>query len=322
VQRRAIEDASNHNRTFGVDGRLGVGDAWTVDWWGAMTQTPLRTGNDRAASGRVGFQTGAWNNAIRYVQVGEDFDPQVGFLNRAGGYRFYEIAGMRLVRKKEWAWLKQWNPHFNLNRYAGLDGFVQSQRIHVDVTEVEFANGGRFGPDMNVYREGLQRPFQIARGVVLPPGTYNFTLPGVDFASNPSLPLSVVLRLDVGQFYNGTRRGGNATVTARRGSALLTSFIVDYNDVKLQQGDFTRSVVGMRVNYYLTPRIFAASLVQYSNQARAFTANARFGWLSTAGTGLFLVLNEGREADGLFDWVRPQTRSFVVKYTRQLGTGG
>jgi hypothetical protein len=92
--------------------------------------------------------------------------------------------------------------------------------------------------------------------------------------------------------------------------------------VKLDEGDFTRSLVGGRVNYYFTPRVFLASLVQYSTQARAFTANARFGWLNTASTGLFIVLNEGREADGLFDWVRPQSRSLVVKYTRQLGTGG
>jgi hypothetical protein len=61
--------------------------------------------------------------------------------------------------------------------------------------------------------------------------------------------------------------------------------------------------------------------VQYSNQARAWTANARFGWLNTGGTGLFIVFNEGREADSFFRWVRPQARSLVIKYTRQLGTG-
>ena len=61
--------------------------------------------------------------------------------------------------------------------------------------------------------------------------------------------------------------------------------------------------------------------MQYSNQARAWTANARFGWLNTAGTGLFVVFNEGREADSFFGWVRPQSRSLVIKYTRQIGTG-
>jgi hypothetical protein len=66
--------------------------------------------------------------------------------------------------------------------------------------------------------------------------------------------------------------------------------------------------------------VFVQSLVQYSNQARAWTANARFGWLNTAGTGLFIVLNDGEEADGFTRWTRPQTRSLAVKYTRQFGT--
>ena len=71
-----------------------------------------------------------------------------------------------------------------------------------------------------------------------------------------------------------------------------------------------------------TPRILVQSLVQYNNQAQAWTANARFGWLNTAGTGLFVVFNEGQVADGFFDWVRPQSRSLIVKYTKQFGTGG
>jgi hypothetical protein len=62
--------------------------------------------------------------------------------------------------------------------------------------------------------------------------------------------------------------------------------------------------------------------VQYSNQARVWTANARFAWLSTAGNGLFIVFNEGQEADGLFQWNRPQARSLIVKYTRQFGRSG
>lgn len=99
----------------------------------------------------------------------------------------------------------------------------------------------------------------------------------------------------------------------------MSSLLVEYHDVHLDEGDFVRYLVGSRVGYYFTPRVFLLSLVQYSNQARMCTANARFGWLNTAGTGLFVVFNNGQEADGFFDWVRPQARSVVVKYTRQFG---
>ena len=48
----------------------------------------------------------------------------------------------------------------------------------------------------------------------------------------------------------------------------------------------------------------------------------RFGWLNTAGTGLYIVFNDGRQAGGFFDLGAPQQRSLFVKFTRQFGTGG
>ena len=322
VQRMSMDDANNYNRTYGMDGRLGLGDAWTIDVWGSKTETPGRRGNDFAYSGRAGYQTGDWSNSFRFIQVGEAFNPEVGFLNRSGGYRFYDVSFMRLVRVPRWPWLKQWNPHASFRGYYGLDDYYQSGQWHVDLTELEFANGGRFGPEVNFYHEGLQSPFEIAPNVVLPVGGYDFVTLGLDFSTNPSSPLSLTLRGDVGEFYDGTRAGGSGTVTLRKGASFTSSLLVDYTDVRLDQGDFVRELIGMRLAYFFTPRILVQSLVQYNNQVQAWTANARFGWLNTAGTGLFVVFNEGQVADGFFDWVRPQSRSLIVKYTRQFGTGG
>jgi hypothetical protein len=321
VQRIATDDGHDRNGTYGIDGRVGISDAWTIDWWGARTETPGRTGDEAGYSARVGYQTRDWSNSVRYARVGEDFNPEVGFLNRFGGYEYYEIAFLRNVRKPSWTWLKQWIPHMSYRAYYGLDGYYESGQIHLDLTEVELANGGRFGPELNIYREGLREPFAIARDVTLPARSYDYASVGLDFATNPSAPISLSLRGDFGGLYDGTRTGGTGTLTVRRGASLTSSLLADYNDVHLDEGDFVRYLVGTRLGYFFTPRIFAQSLVQYNNQARVWAANARFGWLNTAGTGLFVVFNDGREADGFFRWVRPQARSVVVKYTRQFGTG-
>jgi len=321
VQKEA-SGPDNHNRTFGADGRIGLGDAWTFDWWGGATDTPGRNGNDFAFSARAGYQTDKWTNAVRYLQVGEDFNPEVGFLNRTGGYRFYEVAFMRLVRNERLKWLRQWNPHVNYRGYFDLEGHHQSGQVHLDFTEVEFSDGGRFGPELNYFHEGLQQPFVIAPGDTLPIGSYDWVSLGWDFTTNPSAPLSIAGRSDMGPFYNGSRLGANATLTWRQGASLTTSLVADYQDVELEDGGFIRSLIGLRLAYFFTPRIFLQSLTQFNNQDRIWNANVRFGWLNTAGTGLFIVFNEGREANAFFDWVQPQTRSFVVKYTHQFGTRG
>ncbi len=109
-------------------------------------------------------------------------------------------------------------------------------------------------------------------------GSYDYTSLGFDLTTNPSAPLSLDLRADVGGFYNGTRRGGSVTLAARHASSLTTSLRVEYNDVRLDQGNFVRSLIATRVAYFFTPRVLLQTLVQYSNQARVWTANARFGW--------------------------------------------
>jgi hypothetical protein len=90
--------------------------------------------------------------------------------------------------------------------------------------------------------------------------------------------------------------------------------------VSLDQGDFIRRLIGVKVGYFFTPKIFLQSLVQYNNQAGIWNANVRFAWLSTASTGLFIVYNEGQQATGFFDWTTPQSRSLVLKFTKQIGS--
>jgi len=322
VQRLATGNTGDWNRVYGVDGRVGIRDAWTIDWWGAASSAPGPDGDAAAYSARLGYETGSWSNLARVIQVGSGFDPQVGFLNRRGGYRFYEATVMWKKRFPSIPWLKDWHPHVGYRGYYGLDGFWQEGRVHLDITEWSLANGAMVGPEVNIEHQGLQQPFAIASTVTLPVGSYDYTSLGFDFGTNPSAPLSLLLRADVGGFYNGTRRGGSVTLGARHGSSLTTSLLIEYNDVRLDQGNFVRTLIGTRIAYFFTPRVMLQTLVQYSNQARVWTANARFGWLSTAGTGLFVVFNEGRDADGFFQWNKPQARSLIVKYTRQFGRSG
>ncbi|MCU0646394.1 MAG: carbohydrate binding family 9 domain-containing protein [Gemmatimonadaceae bacterium] len=323
VQRMNTEDASDANRTYAVDGRLGIGQAWTIDVWGARTESRARPGDDLGYSVRGAYQTRDWNHSVRVLQVGDDFNPEVGFLNRPAGYRLTEVNLLRWFRKPEWSWFRHWNPHFSWREFRGLqDNFRQTGYFHIDFTEIELANGSRFGPEYNISQEGLQAPFTIAPGVVLQPGQYQWGTLGFDYTTDPSENLWATGRLDFGQFWTGTRSGGLITATVRRGATFAGSLLLDYTDVRLPEGNFIRSLSALRLNYFFTPRIFVQTLTQFNNQQRIWSANVRFGWLNTAGTGLFVVFNDGRVADGFFNWERPQQRTVFVKFTRQFGTSG
>ncbi len=324
VQRMSVDNSGDRNRTYGLDGRVGLGDAITVDMWAAKTETPGLTGADEAFTVRAEHRTRDWRNWLRFLQVGEDFNPEVGFLSR-DAYRLYEGNIMRFVRVPSVPWIRQLNPHITYRGYFDLTGFQESGWIHMD-TELEFSGGGRIGPELNFRREGLSQPFEISPGVIIPPGTYDYFENGWDIGSNPSAPLSLRARLNLGGFYSGKRWGGNATLTWRKWSSFTSEVRVDYNYVDLPYGPaFETTLVGARLGYFFTPRIRLQSLIQYNNQAEIWSANFRFAWLQRGGTGLFVVYNETQESfafDPFNSLNRPLNRSFIVKFSRQFNVLG
>jgi len=316
VQRQAIHDGSDHNRTFGVDGRAGLGDAWTLDGWLARTETPGLDGRDTGLSFLLTHTSQVWPGRFRVMQVGEDFNPEVGFVDRRG-YRMVELNQERIFRFPSIPWLRETNPHARYTRYEDLDGFLETAYLHLD-WELKFAGGGRFGPEADMYQEGLKEPFEVSPGVMIPTGSYTWWTNAWDYGSDPSRPFSFLGKAEFGGFYTGNKYGGNVTFTVRRGETLSSSLLVDHNVVRLPQGDFETTLLGLRLAYYFTPSIFVQSLFQYADQADVWSANVRFAWLTTAGTGLYVVYNDSRNAERLSNLGEPIHRGLIVKYARQL----
>ena len=316
VQRRATHDGADFNRTYAIDGRLGLGDAWTVDAWVARTETPGLQGGDEAANVNLSYQIRDFSTSAQFRSVGRNFNPEVGFVNRVG-YRYLDANIQKEVRMPSVSWIREFNPHINARYHWEMGGDLETGYFHLD-TEFITEGGGRFGPEFNFHNEGLCEPFEIAPGVVIPAGRYNDFLPAWEIRSDPSARFSVQSMLRAGQFFTGKRYEGDFTVTYRQGETLTAAVKVDHNIVRLDEGDFETTLLRLRVGYFFTPRIFLQSFLQYSDQADVWSVNARFGWLDTAGTGLYMVYNEAQESHGLTSLTGPMTRSFIVKYSRQL----
>ena len=76
--------SNTFNRTFGVDANLGLGEHFTFFNYLAKTQTPGLQGRDHAASSEVRYDSDLFDWQVGYTEVGEDFNPEVGFVRRVG----------------------------------------------------------------------------------------------------------------------------------------------------------------------------------------------------------------------------------------------
>ena len=316
VSRLNTDDTDDHNFTYGLDGRLGIGDAISFDGYAGLTETPGLSGREHAFNVSGSLTTRNWNAGLAFREVGEDFNPEAGFLNRTA-YRHTNARILRHVRTPSIPWFRELRPHISYREFFDLDGFSETRVIHID-SHFEFANGAFFQfPGLNLTREGLKDPFTIADGVVVPAGTYDKIDIGWRFNSNESAPLSFNGSTNIGGFFSGRRKGGTLNLNARFGEKFVVGMRGTYFDIDLPEGSFETELLGLRTAYSFTPRIYLQSLIQYNNQTDNYSMNIRFGWLNTAGTGLFVVYNDIERVASRSDW-EPLNRAFVVKFTQQF----
>jgi hypothetical protein len=316
VNRSATGDKAgpdNWNRTFGVDGRLGIGEAITFSGFAARTQTPGVEGRQHAYSSAFDFRTRKYETQLSYAEVGDDFDPQVGFLERTDGYRQIQTALRRHIRTPGLAkvGIREWEPHASYESYWGFDGLQETATLHID-SRLDFENGYSLtSTALNVQDEGLRKPFEVYPGVVVPAGHYRspyfLTMGNTDRRKW----LSFSGGATIGGFLSGTQVSLTPQVNIRQEGRLTSSLRWARNDINLPQGDFVTNLVTARLTYNFSTLINASTLIQYNDRTHRWSTNLRFNWLRTAANGLYVVYNDTEGFSGL----GPVNRAFIIKYS-------
>jgi hypothetical protein len=78
-----LPDSADKNRTYGIDGRLAIGDFTLINAWLSKTDTPGLDDDDFAYSIKGNYDSPEWSHGIEYTEVQNNFNPEVGFLSRS-----------------------------------------------------------------------------------------------------------------------------------------------------------------------------------------------------------------------------------------------
>jgi hypothetical protein len=308
-----FSDLWGNNRTYGADARWGIGEYGLISGYVAKTSTPRLEGDDNSWSLSGDYDSERWTLGADYVEVGEHFNPEVGFLNRSGGYRNGAANIMRRYRPdNSRIGLLEIRPHASYRGYWNLNGFQETGFLHID-NHLEWKNGYEFHTAINFTTEGLLLPYEISDGIFVPPGTYRNSEVHLYGETNEGAWISFGFSFTAGGFYNGDRTAFSPSMRMRLGEHFTTQLSWAQNDVDLPQGDFVTKVGRLRLSYSFTPKIALEALLQYNNVDDFFSTNLRFSWLRKANTGLFVVFNNIKGYDR-FTGEQP-SRSLIVKYT-------
>jgi hypothetical protein len=307
-----VPPGADENQTYAIDGRWGIGDNLLLQAWAAKTSTPGWDDRDDAYSLKAAYNSEKWAYRLGYGQVGEDFNPEVGFLLRSD-FRRANAFLMRRIRPKDMWGLLEVRPHASYTGYWDFDGFQESGLLHADI-HWEFRNGYEVHTGVNQTYEGVKDAFDIIDGVTIQPGTYEHAEVNIVFHTNQAARLSFALRTTVGGRFGGDRFSLSPTLKYRIGESFSSELSYSYNefDLPVPGGEFEANLGRLRLSYSFTPKILLQALVQYNELDDILGTNLRFSWLRSANTGFFLVYNEVDER-GM--GAAPPGREFIVKYS-------
>lgn len=309
-----IDEDDDYNRTYGIDGRWGIGDNTIISGYVAKTDTPELDGDDYAFELRGDLNSEKWSNTLAYAEVGADFNPEVGFVQRKD-YRKTDFRVLRRYRPKDFWGLQELRPHVSYRGYWTPEGVYQSGFWHVD-NHWEWRSGGELHTGVNFIHEDVQVPFDVIPGETVLPGTYDYPdLQLVGF-TNRGAPLSVGLEVNAGGYFSGDKVTLIPDVQLRLGEKFTSSFSWNYNHIDLDNAGgepFQINVGKLRLTYSFTPKILLEALIQYDDRDDSVTSNLRFAWLNSASSGLYIVYNEFDEEE-LF--APPQNgKELIIKYS-------
>jgi hypothetical protein len=308
-----LSTPGDRNRTYGADGRWGIGRYGAVEGYVAKTATPGLEGRDLAYNLGASLQSPSWDLNAEYTRVQANFNPEVGFLARQD-FRKPEGVVLYRHRPRDFLGLLEVRPHVSYRGYWKPDGFQESGFLHVD-NHLQWKSGWEVHTGIDFTHEGVIAPFEIYPGVVVQPGSFSNTEAMLVLMTSQSAPVSLETRWTLGGFFGGSRVSAVSTLRARAGEAFTSTVDYTRNDVSLPEGRFVTNLLRMRLSWSFSPRLYVQALLQYNDVIDNWSTNLRFGWLHAANTGLFVVYNENRDTarDPLGVGVRD--RSFTIKYS-------
>ncbi len=315
TNRTGLGTDGNLNNSYAIDASLGVGEA--IQFIGFAAKSDPDQDIQNGDTGTYAYllesnrNTKTLTTQLRFTEVGDNFNPEIGYVKRQG-YRKILFRILNRTRPKDTFGLLEIRPHISFWGYWKLDGFLETARLHVD-NHWEFRNGYRIDTAINFLNEGVVDTFEIAAGVMVPSGRYDHKEIQIRSNTNLTKPFNIIMVNKIGGFFGGYRQNVDLTIGNRFGNRFTSEIISKYNDVHLPGGNFITHLIRTRLTYAFSPKIYIQFLIQYNNQSDEWSINSRFIWQKSAATGLYLVFNQTQDYDGIpIDY---KTTSMVFKYS-------
>lgn len=319
-----VESPNGYNRALGFDTKYRFWSTSEFNAWYTKVWDDTDAFNDAAGHGSLQLQNETYSGGLSYTNVGENYNPALGFVRRRNMRQYSGNLGYRpTVELNSLPSLRRFNFGTSYNYIEGQDGVKQTTQLSGSAT-AEFASRQSIRISGNQQFERLFVDFPIRQNAVIPAGDYTFNTIGIRAQSDESKRLFGTVEASTGEFYHGSRTDLEGSIGFRQSKHLHIEGRLSHSiiDLPISNGEFDATTVSTSILGAVSRKLFAKALIQYDNFSRDLQANIRIDWIHTPGSDLFLVFNTSYHLTGdnetLFDPrkdVVMNSQAAVVKLT-------
>jgi Domain of unknown function (DUF5916)/Carbohydrate family 9 binding domain-like len=322
IATRGNPTGAGDNSLVGVDARFATsrfrgGKNLTLSLYGLRTDDGASGKVDYAAGFELDYPNDLWNVTLSGKRIGENFNPAMGFVPRTG-INSTDLYVAFQPRPERWG-IRQFFFEVEPSLITNLHGRVENWRVFTAPFNVRTESGEHLEWNYIPTFEHLDAPFEIQPGVVIPPGSYQWTRFRTEVNTATKRPWVMDFAFRYGSFYRGSLRQYQPVLTLKPSIHLAVVLQMERDEGSLPEGHFVTQLYSGRLDYNFSPNITWSSLVQYDSTSRILGFQTRFRWILRPGNDLFLVVSRGwfRRFDG--DYVPSFDRgSAKLQYTFRL----
>ena len=300
------QDSYVHNSSTGVDfiyrptDSMNFRGLWARTFESDGMQDALITTQQRPENTNALYFGGNWQSTVArvnasYTDIGEDFNPEVGYVYRKGSR--WIRGEVRATPYLHWYGFRRMWAGPEIDIILNSDNALET-RTFIWSTWLELETNGWGG--LRIYRnfENLTEDFEIREGIIIPSGEYSY--------NNYSLMLNAEGKVfngrvgfNIGDFYNGTRRGFDIRLDLRLTGRFSLEPRYEFNRVTLPQGAFNTNVFGGRAGYSFSTDLFTKLYVQWNSDRNLVTTNFLVNYIYSPGSDFYFVFNQTYGTDSI-----------------------
>jgi hypothetical protein len=265
--------------------------------WAAYNWNKKKEGRHHGFGFRADYPNDLWNVQTTYAYYGEALEPGLGYMMRTSMQTAFARVAFQPRPEKGFLgkFIRQFFFDASADYYWDLAWNLETSRLTASPLSFRTESGENIGISIVGNRDVLPYDFEVAKGVVLPAGPYDFTSYRFEFRTSTHRAAVFETNYNFGDFYSGHYDDLSFGLTLKyKGYATLA---LDTNLVRgrLPQGHFNENVYQVKADIFISPDLGLMNYIQYDDISRLLGWSARLRWQISPGNDIYIVYNKNWE---------------------------